>query len=385
MSKKGENIYKRKDGRWEARYIKGYQSDGTSRYGYCYGKSYREARQKATAEKTAWLTGATVPTASKKRRFSHYCDEWLMINRSRVKPSTYVKYCNMLEKHVKPRLGGCLVQSISSVSVEQFSHELLYEENLSTKTVKDILTMLHAIFSYTAKQFPDPLPAVEIVYPKVPKKEMRVLTREEQKRFIQYLLEETDEYKFGILLALMTGMRLGEVCSLRWENVSLTEGMIKVNSTMQRLKNLDATAPERTKVVISDPKSNHGTRIIPLTKDAVLLCKSRQSYNGSAFVLTGDEERYIEPRAMQYRLKGYTADCGLEGVHFHTLRHTFATRCVEVDFEIKSLSEILGHASPRITLERYVHSSMELKRTNMEKLSAANGIFPPSENAVKIG
>ena len=385
MSKKGENIYKRKDGRWEARYIKSYLPDGNPRYGYCYGKTYREARQKSAAEKTVWSTGATVPTASKKRRFSCYCDEWLMLNRSRVKPSTYVKYYNMLEKHVKPRLGGCLVQSLSSVLVEQFSHELLYEENLSAKTVKDILTMLHAVLGHASKQFSEPLPAIEIVYPKVPKKEMRVLTKEEQTRFIQYLLEETDEYKFGILLALMTGMRLGEVCALRWENVLLAEGIIKVKSTMQRLKNLDANEPEKTKVVISDPKSNHGARIIPLTKDVLLLCKSRWCNEGSAFVLTGETERYIEPRAMQYRLNRYTKDCGLGGVHFHTLRHTFATRCVEVDFELKSLSEILGHASPRITLERYVHSSTELKRTNMEKLSATIGIFPPSENAVKIG
>ena len=87
----------------------------------------------------------------------------------------------------------------------------------------------------------------------------------------------------------------------------------------------------------------------------------------TAFVLTGTSD-YMEPRTLQYRMEKYTAECGLEGVHFHTLRHTFATRCVEVGFEIKSLSEILGHANTTITLERYVHSSMELKRHNMNKL-----------------
>ena len=89
-----------------------------------------------------------------------------------------------------------------------------------------------------------------------------------------------------------------------------------------------------------------------------------------AYVLTGDLDRFVEPRALQYRLAKYTKERNLEGVHYHVLRHTFATRCVEVDFEIKSLSEILGHSSPRITLERYVHSSMELKRDNMKKLSS---------------
>lgn len=370
MSKKGENIYKRKDNRWEARYIKGYQPSGAPKYGYCYGKTYREAKQKVTAAKAAMITGKVLATASRKRRFSYYCDEWLLLNRSRVKPSTYVKYCGILEKHIKPKLGGCLVQALSSVIIEQFGHELLFEEELAPKTVKDILTMLHSIIKYTARQFPDTFPSVEIIYPKIPKKEMRVLTREEQTRLVQYLLNDMDGCKFGVLLALLTGMRIGEVCALRWENISLTEQTIKVRSTMQRLRDFDDTNANRTKIVISDPKSETSVRVIPLTEYAARLCKTQQCGKRDAFVLTGESGRYIEPRTLQYRLEHYTADCGLEGVHFHTLRHTFATRCVEVDFEIKSLSEILGHSSPRITLERYVHSSMELKRDNMNKLTA---------------
>lgn len=112
MSKKGENIYKRKDGRWEARYIKGYHPDGTPKYGYCYGKTYRESKQKVSVAKAALVTGKPAPTVSRKRRFAFYCDEWLKLNRSRVKESTYVKYSGMLEKHIKPRLGGCLVQAL---------------------------------------------------------------------------------------------------------------------------------------------------------------------------------------------------------------------------------------------------------------------------------
>ena len=98
------------------------------------------------------------------------------------------------------------------------------------------------------------------------------------------------------------------------------------------------------------------------------MCAAKKN-NSEAFVLTGEKNRYMEPRTLQYRLERYTADCGIKNVHFHVLRHTFATRCVEVGFEIKSLSEILGHTSPKFTLERYVHSSMELKRENMDKLA----------------
>lgn len=369
MSKKGENIYKRKDGRWEARYIKWYHLDGTPKYGYCYGKTYREAKQKASEAKVALVTGKPIETVLRKRRLAFYCDEWLMLNRSRVKESTYVKYSSMLEKHVKPRLGGCLVQALSSVIIEQFSHDLLYEEELSPKTVKDILTMLHSIIHYTSMQFSEPLPRIDIVYPKVPKTEMRVLSKEEQTRLVKYLLDDMDECKFGVLLSLLTGMRIGEVCALQWDNVCLQERTVKIKATMQRLRNFDDNRTGRTKVVISEPKSASSARVIPLTDYAVRLCKTHWCSSPAAFVLTGEENRYIEPRTLQYKLERYTAECGLVGVHFHTLRHTFATRCVEVDFEIKSLSEILGHSSPRITLERYVHSSMELKRNNMNKLT----------------
>lgn len=375
MSKKGENIYKRKDKRWEARYVKGYQENGVPKYGYCYGKTYREAKQKVTEAKSALLIGKATPAACRKQRFGVYCDEWLQMNRDRIKESTYVKYSNILGKHIKPHLGGCFLQTLSSVMVEQFSHTLLNEDKLAPKTVKDILTVLHAVLGYTAKQSPEPMQMIEVVYPKEPKKEMRVLTREEQTRFVQYLLQDMDACKFGVLLALMTGMRIGEVCALRWNNISLTEKTVKITSTMQRLRDLDVRNPEDhrknlTKIVISDPKSGTSVRVIPLTDYAVRLCQAQDCSNPSAFVLTGEINRYMEPRAMQYRMEKYTKACGLADVHFHTLRHTFATRCVEVDFEIKSLSEILGHASPRITLERYVHSSMELKRDNMNKLAS---------------
>lgn len=369
MPRKGENIYKRKDNRWEARYIKGYHPDGAPRYGYCYGKTYREARQKLTAAKAALVAGRQPSTASRKKRFGAYCDEWLQLNRDRVKQSTYVKYNGMLQKHIKPHLGGCLLQTLSSVAIEQFSHCLLWEEGLSAKTVKDILTVLHSVLKYISRNAPEPLPMIEIVYPKVPKQEVRVLTRDEQAHFMRYLLKDMDCCKFGVLMALLTGMRIGEICALQWKHICLQEQAVRVKATMQRLQNLDDTCSAKTKVVISEPKSSTSDRIIPLTQYALKLCIAQRKHDAEAFVLTGMVGHYMEPRAMQYKLNQYTADCGLADVHFHTLRHTFATRCVEVDFEIKSLSEILGHSSPKITLERYVHSSMELKRTNMNKLA----------------
>lgn len=368
MSKKGENIYKRKDGRWEARYIKGYTADGTAKYGYCYGKTYRTAKEKVNTARAEVLTAPSNKEGKLRCRFSIYCDEWLKLKRSRVKNSTYAKYLTVTENHIKPRLGNCFVSSLTTVSVEEFAYELLHGEGLSPKTVKDVLAVLHSVLKYTEKQLPF-LHPIEVVYPKEEKKEMRVLSREEQDRFTRYLLEDTDSCKFGTLFALLTGLRIGEVCALKWKDISVDENFVKVTGTVQRIKNTENDGKSKTKVVVSEPKSFSSARTIPLSPFAVKLCKMHYGHP-EAYILTGETDRCAEPRVMQYKMEKYAEECQLTGVHFHTLRHSFATRCVEVGFEIKSLSEVLGHAGPQITLARYVHSSMELKRENMRKLEA---------------
>lgn len=198
---------------------------------------------------------------------------------------------------------------------------------------------------------------------------MRVLSREEQARFVSYLLEDMDTCKFGVLLALFTGVRIGELCALQWGKISLKEQTIRIDATLQRLRDTSAVGSARTRIVISTPKSDTSVRTIPVTAYTAELCGKMSPHSSAAYVLTGTDS-FMEPRALQYRMEKYTRECGLEGVHFHTLRHTFATRAVEVGFEIKSLSEVLGHAAATITLDRYVHSSLILKRDNMNKLNA---------------
>ena len=365
MSKRGENIYKRKDNRGEGRYIKGCDYKGKTQFGYVYAKTYREAREKLNACKQE---SAAKPVQIKKN-LGAFCDEWLLLSRSRVKESTYVKYHTIVTNHIKPKLQKLHPQNLNTVVIEGFSHDLLID-GLSGKTVRDILTGLRSVLKYCRRQIGTSFPDIEIVYPKERKKEMRVLTIDEQTKFIQYLLCDMDAAKFGVLLALLTGMRIGEVCALKWEDVSIENKTIHVGSTMQRLQTLDKHSDVKTRVVIGDTKSQTSDRIIPLTEYSVELCKKMNPKNSAAYILTGEAQHYLEPRAVQYKLGKYTEACGLKDVHFHALRHTFATRCVEVGFEIKSLSEILGHSSAKVTLDRYVHSSLELKRINMDKLTA---------------
>lgn len=365
MSKRGENIYKRKDNRWEGRYIREYDANGKIRYGYIYAKTYREVKRKLAEAKIA----NTKPKTADTKSLSYYCDEWLILSRNHVKESTYVKYRTIIEKHIKPMLGAYLPQNLNTFVIENFSYELLKgEKKLSSKTVKDILTILHSILKHIRKQDPEALPEIEIIYPKEQIKEMRILSFEEQNCFIQYLLKDMDSVKFGILLALLTGLRIGEICALRWGDVSLEGQTVSVEFTMQRLQRLDEESLSKTKILIGDAKTGHSKRVIPLNNYTLSLCKKMYVADPEAYVLTGRADKFFEPRLLQYRLKKYTKECQLKDVHFHVLRHTFATRCVEVGFETKSLSEILVHTSIKITLDRYVHPSMELKRSNMEKL-----------------
>ncbi len=364
MARKGENIYKRKDERWEGRYIKGHDVFGKPEYGYIYAKSYREAREKLANAKLSLVS----PVAANRHNLAYYCEEWLLLCRNRVKESTYVKYHTIVNRHLIPRIGKVLPQALDTVTVERFSHKML-SDGYAPKTVRDVLTVLRSVLKHGRRQSRD-FPEIEIIYPKEPHRDMRVLSVEEQTCLVQYLVQDMDTVKFGVLLALLTGMRIGEVCALRWRDVSLDERTVHITSTMQRLQDLDAHAQSKTKISVGEAKSDHSRRVIPLTTYALSLCRKMRAANGDAYILTGNAQHWMEPRALQYRLGRYTAACGLEGVHFHILRHTFATRCVEVGFEIKSLSEILGHSSTKVTLDRYVHSSMELKRANMDKLAA---------------
>lgn len=368
--RKGENIFKRKDGRWEARYIKGYGPSGKVAYGFCYGKTYREAKEKVTNCKLALASGKTVPQAATQRRFAFYCEEWLRQRENRVRESTFVKYTAVIDRHIKPKLGGYFPAEITGGMIDAWTKELLSVKKLAAKTVHDVLVILRGILSHAAAQCPGMIPETAIAYPKESRKEMRVLTREEQARFLAFLLTATDPCKFGVLVMLLSGIRIGELCALKWGNIDLKEQSIRIDATLQRLHDTGNRGQARSRIVVSAPKSVASVRTIPLTDHAVQIFRRMEVKNPDAYLLTGTET-CMEPRTLQYRIEKYARACGLEGVHAHTFRHTFATRAVEVGFEIKSLSEILGHATTRITLERYVHSSMELKRRNMDKLQAA--------------
>ena len=198
--------------------------------------------------------------------FSALCDAWLLRKRDEIRESSYIKYRAILERHIKPRLGSRRLGGICTASVDAFTRELLETDGLSVKTVHDILSVLHSVLKDTEARRPTDALALQIRYPKGKRREMRVLTIEEQKRLVAYLLHPTDSCKFGLLLALYTGLRIGELCALRWSCIDLREQTIRIAATMQRL----GGTGQGTRIVIGAPKSDSSLRTIPLPAQIAL-------------------------------------------------------------------------------------------------------------------
>ena len=367
MSKRGENIYKRKDGRWEARYPKGKDEKGRTKYGYIYAKTYAEAKENLILAKTSKNTPIVVSKVS----YGEILDTWLERVGVRVKQSTNARYHYIVERYLRPEFGSQRVELLSTIAVESFVHTLLccgsidHTRGLSAKTVNDILVVMKATLKHAKSRGCNINCNLDGLFVKSIKKEICVLSDTDRIKLSHWLQEDIDPCKFGVLLSLFTGIRIGELCALKWKHIRFTDGMLLVRSTMQRIQQTDGKS--KTKIIITEPKSACSSRDIPLPSFLFDIAKNLQSHP-DAFVLTGKTDQFIEPRTMQNRFKKYEQSCGIPPANYHALRHTFATHCVELGFELKSLSEILGHASVNITLNKYVHSSINLKRSNMEML-----------------
>ncbi len=368
MSKQGDNIYKRKDGRWEGRYVKG-RTHGKTAFGYVFAATYTAAKKKLTTAKKMWKTGCET-MAQKNATLNAVSERWLEDSKSFLKESTIAKYRDYLSCYILPKFGEISVGELSTESVSSFFRMLLTEggtgcKGLSARTVSEVRCILKILQKYAARQGCAVNFSLDGLCMKQKEKPIRIFSEQEQERLRSYLSAALMPWHKGILLCLFTGIRLGELCALRWDDICLSSKQLHIHRTMQRIREA-ANAQTRTKIVITSPKSDCSIRTIPLPDK---ICSSlRPFYRSGTFLLTGEQERFIEPRTMQNRFKGVLEECGIADANFHALRHTFATRCVEAGFDAKCLSVILGHSNVNITFNRYVHPTMEMKRRNMAKL-----------------
>lgn len=368
MAKIGDNIYKRKDGRWEGRFVKG-RRNGHTIFGYVFGKTCKEAKIKLVSAQYEWKECLELAEHSK-TKLETVSEAWLKESGAFLKESTIAKYKDYLHGYICPRFQGMDMAEISNEDLSAFCIGLLEKgganrQGLATKTVSEIFRVMKQLRKFAILRkiavgyTPDCMDIRQKTRP------LRVFDPMERKKLHTYLDESRNRRHLGILLCLSTGLRLGELCALTWNDISLEEKKIYVRRTLQRIRDYTGDGT-KTKIVVTPPKSDASIRTIPLTdKLCDLLAPTWQP---GAFFLTGDTEKFLEPRTMQNHFKAVLAAAGIADANFHALRHTFATQCVEANFDVKCLSEVLGHSSVNITLNRYVHPSMDLKRKNMEKL-----------------
>ena len=387
MPRKGENIFKRKDGRWEGRYIKA-RNGNKAIYGYVFGKSYLEVKQKkseAISQIDHEKNQVKKQTQAKSPTLENIALQWLEELKPIHKKSTIVKYMGQLKNYIIPAFGNLKLKEISNKNIISFSRKLLTEEQqgrkLAPKTVSDIISRMKSIRRFALLRGYEVNYIPNVVEIPLRQRQIRILTFAEENKILRYLKNHFDLTALGILLSLFTGLRIGELCALKWSDFSFDDKEFYVQRTMQRLHNLDEDSERKTTIEIGEPKSPSSIRKIPIPDELLNFLKNayvavsadtclRRQRQEDAYVLSGLKNKFVEPRTMENRFKSVLKKCGVEKINFHALRHTFATRCVELGFDIKSLSEILGHANVNITLNRYVHPNMKLKHANMNKLNS---------------
>lgn len=367
MARRGENIYYRKDGRYEGRYVKG-RKNGKTQFGYVYGKKYTDVKQELMMRKAQYMSSSLVEGCNCS---GMSVEQWVWIwlekhVKFRTKASTYAMYRGQMEKYVIPVIGRCKLEEITNFLLYQLFLDIKKRggtEKTAQNVCKRFISVLQSAKENGMIQ--------KVPYMTFSKKGTRVsprcLTPREQQQLERHL--DLDKQKdFAIYLSLYTGIRIGECCALKWEDIDLKEGRLLVHHTVQRVRKFEEE--DKTALTYMEAKTDHAVRVVPLIVPLQRLLKNMKEESqadGENFLLTGDDFP-MDPRKLQYHIKKLSNQAKIRELHFHTLRHTFATRCMEQEVDIKSLSEMLGHSSVQNTLNWYCHSSDRQKMKMLSRL-----------------
>ena len=297
-----------------------------------------------------------------KIEFEQIAEEWLEYKKISIKESTYCNYLFIIEKYLNPKVKGKYIDKIQNYNY--YIQELLKE--LSPKTVRDIINVLKSILKYYEDEYNSILQVKRINLPKLEKTRLKILNKQEKLKLEKYCIEKNNLKTLGIIVCLNTGMRVGEICSLKWKNIDLDDRKIYIDKTLQRVYNKNK---KNTNLIIDRPKTECSIRSIPINQKLYAILRPlRKKYKDEDYFLSGKSKEIVEPRNYQYTFKSILKECKIKPYKFHILRHTFATNCIEVGMDAKSLSEILGHSDVNVTLGIYVHSSDKIKKKYLEKL-----------------
>lgn len=354
--RRGENIYYRKDGRWEGRYIKGRKANGKAKYGSVYGKTFQEVRLKLYPLKAKYQAIRNTQGESS-MTYREWGIRWLAEIRGEIKQSTYSNYEYKLNHYVFTEVGEYGLNELNELVAQKLLQKLKYRQ-LKISTIRAIFriinqTMNHAIRKKHLKENPFLL----IKLPKSPKSRQQALTKKEQKALEKAALKEKKGRGIPTLLALHAGLRIGEIAALTWQDIDFENNQIHISSIYQRVLTQKSIA-KRTELIYTRSKTESSVRKIPLS--SILrkeLLKIQEKTKGK-FVCSNNN-RPSEPRLLTYHFHTLRDKTNLKSIHFHQLRHTFATRCVESNGDIVSISALMGHSSSKMTLDTYADALME--------------------------
>jgi len=303
-------------------------------------------------------------------------NNWLTGVSVKVKRTTFIMYDNIIEKHIMPSMSNILVKNITLDFLNEFiAYKLEYgrldgKGGLSSKTVINIITILKSVFKYAENAYGFNNPTKFIFLPKTEDKKIQIISDDDNQKIKEYLKAHNDYFALVYDLCIQTGIRVGELCALKCEDIDLENHILKINKTIQRINN-PKNSKFKTIVIIDVPKSKSSNREIPIPDNLIeKMRKQILNKKKTDFVFSPDGVKSFDTRTIQKRFKTVLKNCHLKSLKFHVLRHTFATKWAQSNLDIKSLSEILGHKNINVTLSLYVHSSIDIKRKQI------NSLFP---------
>ena len=300
-----------------------------------------------------------------RKSFKEVCRQWELEKAKFIKPTSLAAYSLTLRYHLEPRFKT--LGDISPESVQRLADEELESGNSPT-TVKGIILVLKMVIRYCERNGWMPERKYEVTYPKRKEKQNpQVLLLEEEKLMLSWLDRNPSPANLGLIICLCCGLRIGEVCALRWEDVDVRRCVIHIRRTVHRI--YDRERPDKkSQLTLGVPKTEDSRRDVPVSHYLTNILKKVYLDTYSEQYIVSGKEKPMDPQTFRNHFKKVARILEIPARKVHSLRHTFATRCVESKCDFKTLSSLLGHADITTTLNLYVHPGIEQKRRCIEDM-----------------